>query len=308
MTDITVTTPLADELDVAFRLVFANVPEPEKSLAIESVLRQVSALKISCHGLFIAKLLAKQEAQPIGAFFAQKRLDGTVLSSPPVMLPPFSPDILFEALNQFCRENQATAAFMQIPQGEKFQKTALRKHGFDEQPDLLALAAQPHFVQQNVETRNAGCQLISAEEIDPFFDRFTLVAEKTFRKTQDYPDLLARMSVSGFLHELEHLEHHQRKNWFLLQKNGKDVGVLILTEVPEKVLELNYMGLIPETRGQGLGKELVVLALKVAAERKKHFVVTSVNEQNTPAVNCYMRAGFQIVNRSRVFIKLFEKR
>lgn len=59
-------------------------------------------------------------------------------------------------------------------------------------------------------------------------------------------------------------------------------------------IELTYLGVAPEQRGDGLGSRLLRMFLDASREAGYQKVVLSVETDNTPAIQLYRKAGFVI--------------
>jgi len=80
---------------------------------------------------------------------------------------------------------------------------------------------------------------------------------------------------------------------------GKPVGCLLLAEIPARQgLELVYLGLAPEVRGQGLGRILMQRVLAIASRRNFAVTTLAVDAANAPAVRLYRRCGYTSVAQS----------
>ena len=63
----------------------------------------------------------------------------------------------------------------------------------------------------------------------------------------------------------------------------------------ESTLELTYIGVMPEQRGKGFGRELLNVFIEASHKAGYHFIELSVEVDNEPAIALYKRTGFQIV-------------
>jgi ribosomal protein S18 acetylase RimI-like enzyme len=61
-----------------------------------------------------------------------------------------------------------------------------------------------------------------------------------------------------------------------------------------------YMGLVPTSRRQGHGQEIVAHALATATKAGDHQLVLAVDQANLPAIATYDRAGFTEWDRRSV--------
>jgi ribosomal protein S18 acetylase RimI-like enzyme len=71
--------------------------------------------------------------------------------------------------------------------------------------------------------------------------------------------------------------------------------------------ELVYLGVAPESRGQGLGMALARKALAMARRAGRRQLVLAVDAANAPAIEIYRRAGFEAWERRRIFLRRFDK-
>jgi ribosomal protein S18 acetylase RimI-like enzyme len=85
-----------------------------------------------------------------------------------------------------------------------------------------------------------------------------------------------------------------RSRWWLARLGDEPAGVLILG--PK---DLSFVGVLPERRGQGIGRALVELAISWQPD-----LSLIVDERNTPAIALYQSLGFNIVAARDVFLKL----
>jgi len=84
----------------------------------------------------------------------------------------------------------------------------------------------------------------------------------------------------------------QPENWLIVEREGRDVGVLLLAEDPAAALfELVYMGLVPEARGKGFGAQVARHAVRLAGKANAERVVLAVDAANSPALAMYRPRG-----------------
>jgi ribosomal protein S18 acetylase RimI-like enzyme len=81
--------------------------------------------------------------------------------------------------------------------------------------------------------------------------------------------------------------------WWLAEVNGEPAGVLILADS-----ELVFVGVVPQRRGDGIGRALVATACEKSSE-----LSLVVDVRNTPAVQLYLSVGFEVVGAREVFLK-----
>lgn len=187
---------------------------------------------------------------------------------------------------------------------DKATLAALEKAGFSQLTSVLHLWVElpdvtPHPIKQN--QAYSTCEWMPAHELGEA-GLASLIAE-TFRYTLDCPALNGIRSESevlaGFLDgsKLKQLNH-----WRILQLDGKTAGCLFLTPHSANSVELVYLGLIPDVRGQGLGALLVEKALELTRSIESTVVIAAVDVNNWPALQIYESYGFQRHTSLEVFL------
>ena len=73
---------------------------------------------------------------------------------------------------------------------------------------------------------------------------------------------------------------------------------------PSVVSELVYMGLVPEARGNRLGRQILKRAATISLEMGATRLILAVDESNEPARNLYRGAGMRPMMRESVWGKL----
>jgi ribosomal protein S18 acetylase RimI-like enzyme len=91
--------------------------------------------------------------------------------------------------------------------------------------------------------------------------------------------------------------------WWLVRDASKPVGVLLINAVrDESVWEVVYMGIVPEARGRGYGRQLLNFALREARSAGVGRVELSVDSRNIYACQIYRLLGFELVNIRLVYL------
>jgi ribosomal protein S18 acetylase RimI-like enzyme len=94
--------------------------------------------------------------------------------------------------------------------------------------------------------------------------------------------------------------------WWLALEDGRPVGVLLLTVLPETgEWDVAYMGVVPAARRRGFGREILLKALTEARAADVERVVLSVDTRNQPAWNLYCGAGFHPYDRRKVYLAIW---
>ncbi len=134
--------------------------------------------------------------------------------------------------------------------------------------------------------------------------RVTDLIEATFQQTLDCPQMNGlrdkHLVMDGFLEGRPFRSLGRR--WDVLLIDGSPVGCIMLTEHPNQLSELTYMGLVPTARGQGLGRVLLQRAIQRSRDDQARTIVAAVDEKNWPALGLYQQFGFQCHQRMSVWL------
>ena len=137
---------------------------------------------------------------------------------------------------------------------------------------------------------------------------FTEALAASYEQTLDCPDLTGRRKPSDILSGHQATGQFSPDLWTLLRVDNQPAGVLLLNRsTAEPAIELIYIGLSQQARRRGLGKKLLMHAVRSAsADGAKHLSL-AVDASNTPATNMYYGAGFRkVLTRTAMIRQLNE--
>jgi GNAT superfamily N-acetyltransferase len=139
--------------------------------------------------------------------------------------------------------------------------------------------------------------------------RFQSLVDKTYQDTKDCPALSHFRNASQTLQAYKNVDSYDPSRWYFVLHPGDEtvpIGCVIMASHGESeavpTSELVYMALVPEKRGQGLGRSLVKLALsepqlrfasKWANVSRSPQIVLAVDQQNTAARQLYLDVGLR---------------
>lgn len=141
---------------------------------------------------------------------------------------------------------------------------------------------------------------------------FTCVAANTFNDTADCPRLGEFRDAEEIVASYRTAPTFDRKLSKLLRVKEQWAGCLVLARSeasafnsagyePSNALELTYMGLRPECRGQRLSAALLAETVREATHLGASQIMLGVDRQNLPARACYQRFGWREVAQERVW-------
>lgn len=156
---------------------------------------------------------------------------------------------------------------------------------------------------------------ISQDEGPNSLDTFAELVDRTYSDTRDCPRLsqfrTARQTLEGY----RQASAYAPELWFRLVKRSdesamppREAGCLILARHGDEteaapIIELVYMGLIPECRGSGLGTTVLRAAMACAKAAGSERMILAVDRSNDVARSIYRNAGFRWVLNERVWAK-----
>ncbi|MDA7977964.1 MAG: GNAT family N-acetyltransferase [Pirellulales bacterium] len=189
---------------------------------------------------------------------------------------------------------------------DDWNQTLFHTAGFSHLADLAYLGAEPtEFPEARPQSR-LGFRSHSETMLDAQLSQMTVILERTYAGTQDCPAMSDLQPAKNAIESYQSIGKFDPQNWFLIDVQGQAAGCLILAEQTDgaiPVLELVYMGIVPEVRGRGFGVEIVRFAQWVAREKCAERLVLAVDTNNQPALAMYAECGFGLWGQRRAMIK-----
>ncbi len=132
---------------------------------------------------------------------------------------------------------------------------------------------------------------------------FAETLESTYDGTLDCPELNGVRDIREVLQGYHEFPKGERRGWFLVERAGQPVGVVLLGPGPRPgIVELSYLGLVPSARGRKFGEHLLRFALRETAARFAECLILNVDQRNAPALQLYVNAGFREYDRQDVYL------
>ncbi len=133
--------------------------------------------------------------------------------------------------------------------------------------------------------------------------QFSDLLQRTFTGSLDCPELNGFRTSSDVLDSFLLGRSFDRvPHWEVAWNAGEVAGCLMLNEHPNEVVELAYMGLLPNARHRRLGSRIVQHAIERAIQMRNSMLVLGVDSRNHPAIKAYVRMGFQFHQRMQVLL------
>jgi GNAT superfamily N-acetyltransferase len=138
--------------------------------------------------------------------------------------------------------------------------------------------------------------------------RLMRLVERTYEGTLDCTALDGARGIDDIINGYQATGVFRAENWFFVRADGRDVGILLLADHrAARHWELMYMGLVPEVRGRGWGRQIAQYAQWLARRANVERLLVAVDAANSPAAAVYRSTGFEIWERRSVFLRFREK-
>lgn len=293
-------------------LLLSHLPAAERTEQVHELLEADAAGHLCLDGL----LVAKRDQQVIGASFFLMQPDHCAHVWVPVIAEPESSeltaaigDALLQEVGRCVRRKKAWIAQVLLEPESAADRALLARNGFPHLTDLSYLQCPvseplPVFDDSAFEraiSDGASFSGTPSLQVVARFDpedeasrqRFAEIIQRTYSGSHDCPELESIRSGNAAVksHELTGLLMPEQ--WLIFADADGDVGLLILADHPERTAwEVVYMGVLPEFRGRGYGKEIMKAGLFLARLFGQTSVLLAVDQRNRFAWDMYSRLGF----------------
>lgn len=137
-------------------------------------------------------------------------------------------------------------------------------------------------------------------EVHPEFVR---VVDQTYKGTLDVPELDGVRSTVETLNGYASAgwQRGPDRDWWLVRDGSRWIGCLLLCRHSTSLVELLYIGLIPEYRGRGLSKKVLEFLVQWGRVNGIKRILLAVDARNEPALRLYERVGFEVVGTAEAW-------
>ncbi len=297
---ITISTATSVEHSEASAFIFADAAEEERETQIQDFMKSISDGKSDQNQILIARESGTLTGVGILIFTD---------SATAFFWPPFtsshdcSSAILQEMAKRIDRSKVSIGQALLEP-GQMKHRRLLSENGF---PHLTNLIFMKHSLRLEnptsiLEEEHLECVRFDARQNR---QRFLNLLDLTHQSSQDCPMLNQIRTAEESLESHRTSGDSDQKYWYLFQKNGVDLGVLLLSEHQDSnTWEVVYMGVAPEERGKGYGAVLIQHGLSEAKAHDQSAVILAVDHKNSYAIKIYERLGFTRQNTLSVHARL----
>jgi ribosomal protein S18 acetylase RimI-like enzyme len=309
----------AHEIGSAFRLLLRHLPERERDGCAARAVDLIRQGQLDPAGVFV---LRGPDALQGAIVCAPVPGSGAIVWPPAVAFPlgAAAEDLLVRAACAWLQQQGARLAQALLADDERALARPLLRHGFAHVTSLSYLHRPPALPgdegpptgASGLCTEQAGAGRLHFEPYDPvrpqlFHD--TLV--RTYEDTLDCPEVNGVRTVEEVIQGHKAQGCFDPRRWWLARGREPDapVGVLIVSPAPEAgEWEVGYMGIVPEARRRGFGREMLRMALRQSHAAGVRRVSLCVDDRNLPAWGLYRSMGFELYDRRAVFLAVWRGR
>ncbi len=284
----------------ALAIVLCDLAPSQRREVAQPLLEVDNTAEFANEPLFIAR----RGEQLRGAAWGQRQPGSVAVFWPPQLVAGEEPRTAFPLAEAVVRELDATAIDLiqsLLPNPDPETIGVLRHVGFRHLADLLYLTCESaRFPVAAPEPGN-----IKFEEYDGTQrGRLCRLIDRTYEGTLDCTALHGVREIGDVVDGYRATGVFRPQNWFFVRCGGQDVGVLLLADHPQaRHWELMYMGLVPEFRGRGWGRQITRYAQWLGRGAQIERVLVAVDAANKPAVDTYRSTGFEIWERRAVYLR-----
>jgi mycothiol synthase len=294
-------TARTEDWAAALRLIFRHLPAAEREQRCANALHLLQRGELNAEGLFVLR----------GAI----GLRGALVCLPvpgrsALVWPPGAEDdrreetedaLLRHAAAWLRRRGVKLAQTLLAPEEEHLAAPLLR-NGFAVITRLWYLR---HDLNLPLHCLNAPVRLDHQpfNECDAIF-RQTLA--RTYEGTQDCPEINGVRSIEDILEGHRAQGVFDPERWWLAHLADLPVGVVLMMESADSGdWEVAYLGVVPEARRRGFGREMMLHALCAARAAGAPAVTLSVDARNQPAWKLYRELGFEPFDQRLVYLAIW---
>src|SRR6266540_4955784 len=296
-------TARPEEWEEAFALLFRHCT-PEDRPA-----RVARALKLIEKGELVPEaVVVLRRGALLGAAVCTVVPGGSGLVWPPQAADgprrSFNEDVLTRHVLGRLREQGARLAQCLLAPDEVFLAAPLIRNDFRH---VTALWYLRHEGEVPPDCLGTPSRLVfqSYDEADRDLFHDTLL--RSYEGTLDCPEVAGLRTLDDILTGHKAQGVFNPSLWWLGLEGERPVGVLLATELPEvSGWEVAYVGVVPEARRRGFGRELVLKVLLEARAAEVAELVLTVDGRNHPAWGLYRSLGFEAFDKREVFLALWD--
>jgi ribosomal protein S18 acetylase RimI-like enzyme len=289
----------ADEHEAALRLLFRDIPADEREHRIASALDLIRTGELDPTGLFVER----NASGLAGVVICLPVPGASALFWPPRSVHDSDSgareDRLLRMAVHWVRQRGAKLSQALLTPEEVPTAVSLERNGFRHVTRLWYLATD-HSLE------SAKGEL----EFEPYAsgrsDLFNETLLQTYEGTLDCPEISGVRSIEEVIAGHQAQGQFNPASWWLVLHVGRPAGVLLMTATAQGAgWDVSYVGIVPEARRRGFGRQTMLKALHEANQAGAKRVTLSVDARNGPALHLYRELGFAPYDCREVYLAIW---
>ncbi len=289
------------EWSAAFALALQHLGEDVRPTRLHNALELTSSGIISPGGIFVA-----HDAGGLRGVQVSVPLPG---ASVLFWLPRSGPanevleDRLVQTALDWARDGGAKVAQAIVSPLDRPFTGALERCGFRH---ITNLDYFEHALENLLSPVSPGISYTTYNDRDHRLFHDTL--QRTYQETLDCPELNGVRTMEEIIagHQTQGVFRPER--WLLAWHGEQPVAVALLAEIPDlDAWDLSYLGVVPEARRRGFGRDLATLALHLAKNAGAPKLLLAVDQRNQPAIQLYKELGFVSLEKREIYLHLWDR-
>jgi ribosomal protein S18 acetylase RimI-like enzyme len=293
-----------EEREPAFQLIFQHVAAAERAVRVANALRLLDQGELNPAGVLVSRgrkgIVGAMVCLPVPGAGSLVWPPQTGRGAAPIAIE----DQLLAYATTWLRQQGTKLAQALLTPQDNHLGASLERNGFAHITSLWYLRHELHDFpdtdgedQLRYQTYDAG---------DPA--RFHQTLLTTYHETADCPELNGVRNIDEILEGHRAQGIYDPRRWWLALEAERPVGVLLLTAIPEwHGWDVSYLGVVPEARRKGIGRQLATKTLHEARAAGARQVTLAVDTRNRPAWNLYQGLGFRAFDHREVYLALWGK-
>ncbi|HMC66626.1 MAG TPA: GNAT family N-acetyltransferase, partial [Gemmataceae bacterium] len=288
-----------------FRLVFQHVAAADREARVTNAVRMVESGELDRAGILAAHL----GSQLLGVLVCLPVPGASGLVWPPqVQAGPWQAaveDELVQHAASWLQSRGAKLAQSLLNPADAHLARPLERNGFRHITSLWYLRCKLDAADQDT-AGESSLEFRTFRDTDQRLFEQTLL--RSYEGTLDCPEVNDVRTLDEILTGHRAQGSYSPDRWWLALHGDEPVGVLLLAEVPEwNSWDVSYVGVVPDARRRGFGRELMTKAFREARRAKAGQLTLSIDARNQPAWQLYRALGFQQFEKREVFLAIWRR-
>ncbi|QDU59407.1 Mycothiol acetyltransferase [Planctomycetes bacterium Pan216] len=281
-----------EDWSLALSCLYTHLPPRDQMRQVESVLQSEAHGRVRLDGI----VWCHRKRKPIAIAIAFETPGRSLLVWPPRFREAPPPGTahgiqrdLFVAAVDYARSREVRMAQLLLSNQQQHLVASSQEAGFVHLTRLIYLRRsvfEPPIDEPG--------QVFEVDSYGPENHEDLLhILERSYRGSRDCPELNGARDLEDIVESHQAQGLFEPKYWKLIKQEGEWVGCILLVRLRElDAFELAYIGIVPEARGRGLGRELTRQALRETREAGVSLLTLACDERNWPARAMYDAEGF----------------